>query len=213
MKLLAKSLKPSWHLSGGSHTGCPADMVPSQSPLCLQTPWNCPLPEKQFKEAASPTSQLVKSRKRSTGLQHSNGRLSILPPWAQKHCREGKGRPSHSQPVPESKYLAPLQLSGQSYIPSTSLSTSVCDGTQMLRTGLLSPQGPQIQGHKPPPAEATSVLADTAGPFSVPLIPSLIVQMQGTDTPGPVCKSEQGCTPWPHSSSAQLRRPLQFQTP
>ena len=111
----------------------------------VSDPMELSIARETVQEAASPTSQLVKSQK-GAGLHHFNGRLSSAHPGIQKHCREGKGRPSHSQPVPGVlSAKLPHSSLGQSYIPSTPLSTSVCDGSQMLRTGLLSPQGPPNQ--------------------------------------------------------------------
>lgn len=123
--------------------------------------------------------------------------------------RAKEGHPTHSQSL-ESKCQAPLQLSGQSYIPSTPLSTSVCDGTQMLRTGLLSPQGPPNQGTQASSSGSYfSSCRHSRTPPLVPLIPSLIVQMQK----GLMLRSclprvnRGGPTPWPPHPQPSLEAP------
>lgn len=89
MKLLAKSLKPSWHLSGGSHTGCPADMVPIEwSPLCLRPHGtvHCWRNSSGSSFSHKPIGEVTK-KCRSSALQWET---LILPPWAPKTLQGGQ---------------------------------------------------------------------------------------------------------------------------
>lgn len=75
--------------------------------------------------------------------------------------RAEDGYPSHTQSLGVFRYKCQSPL--QDHVLSRPQCPHLCDGTQMLRTGLLNPQGPPNQRHRPPLEEATKVLVGTAG--------------------------------------------------
>ena len=112
MKLLAKSLEPSWHLSGGSHTGCPADVVPVEwSPLCLRPHGtvHCQRNSSGSSFSHKPIGEVTK-RGRSSSLQWET---LIRPPWDPKTLQGGQRKAIPLTASPWSlKCQAPPQLSG-----------------------------------------------------------------------------------------------------